>query len=63
LKSVEDDNMEKMKKWVDKCEKANKAQNTKENIAQYDPGLEYAKRKLEMKTLRKGINRTLYRAV
>jgi len=44
--------MEEIKKWIARCEKA--------NIASDDPDLEYARRKLEVLILRKGINRTLY---
>lgn len=55
LKSVEGDNMEEIDKLIIQCEKA--------NIPEDDPDLEYARRKLEVLTFRKGINRTLYRAV
>ena len=48
LKSVEGDNMEEIDKLIIQCEKA--------NIPSDDPGLEYARRKLEVLTLRKGIN-------
>ena len=48
MKSVEGDNMEEIDKLIIQCEKA--------NIPSDDPDLEYARRKLEVLTLRKGIN-------
>ena len=48
LKSIEGDSMEEIKKWIARCENA--------NIAPDDSDLEYARRKLEVLTLRKGIN-------
>ena len=47
LKSIEGDNMEEIEKWIARCENA--------NIAPDDSDLEYARRKLEVLTLRKGI--------
>ena len=63
MKSIEDDNMEEIKKWIGRCEEANKTQCEKASTAPDDPDLGYARRKLEVMTLRKGINGTLYRAV
>ena len=47
LKSIEGDSMEEIKKWIARCENA--------NIAPDDSDLEYARRKLEVLILRKGI--------
>jgi len=44
--------MEEIDKLIIQCEKA--------NIPSDDPDLEYARRKFEVLTLRKGINMTLY---
>lgn len=55
LKSIEGDKMEEIEKLVVQCEKA--------NIPADDPDLEYARRKLEVLTIRKGTNSSLYSAV
>lgn len=55
LKSIVGDNMEEIEKLVVECEKA--------NIPTDDPDLEYARRKLEVLTFRKGTNSSLYSAV
>jgi hypothetical protein len=47
LKSIEGDSMKEIKKWIARCENA--------NIAPDDSDLEYARRKLEVLILRKGI--------
>ena len=47
LKSIEGDSMEEIKNWIARCENA--------NIAPDDSDLEYARRKLEVLILRKGI--------
>jgi len=47
--------MEEIEKLIVQCEKA--------NIPADDPDLEYARRKLEALTFRKGINSRLYSAV
>ena len=47
LKSIEGDNMKEIEKWITRCENA--------NIPSDDPDLEYARRKLEVLILRKGI--------